>query len=331
MRKLAIALCLAACGPDSGSGSIALGDLGEAVIGAYCDIYVRCGIVEDRQACLDLFGRDINVDQDLLAAVAAGKVIYHGDLARTCIDGVTGNGTCDRSMVFSNRNQPAACDLTFQGTVAAGGGCAIDEECISQQCDVPSCPDACCQGTCIGDAAPVRPKVGQPCGDTTPTCEQSYCDTTTLLCTAYVADGGTCMSSGDCQSGSCNLTAHTCQSLVATGGACMGATQCKLIGDSCPTATMVCTPVAGTGASCGTSNDCHADLSCDASKHCAARPTVGQSCAGSQTCVGGYCDATTTTCTAYKPEGAPCMLSSECQNRSCDATSHTCLTDPVCI
>jgi hypothetical protein len=68
MRKLVIALCLAACGPDSGSGSIAIGDLGDAVVGSFCDIYVRCGVVADRASCLELFGREVDVNANIIAA-----------------------------------------------------------------------------------------------------------------------------------------------------------------------------------------------------------------------------------------------------------------------
>jgi hypothetical protein len=331
MRKLVIALLsIAACGPDSGSGSIAIGDLGDALVSSYCDLYVRCGVVADQASCEQLFGTDVNVDADIIAAVEAGKVIYHGDKARECLNGFF-TGTCDRSMIFGNRSQPTACDETFEGTVGDAGICAIDEECISQDCVVPQCPDACCQGTCMGATAPGHPTVGQACGPAIPTCSNSFCDTTTLLCTAYIADGGACMSNSSCQTGLCDQTTHTCQTLVATGGACMNSTQCKLIGDSCPQGTMQCTPVGGIGTMCGTTSDCQANLSCDGTQHCIARPTVGQSCATSTGCLDSYCDTTTTTCTARKADGAACMTSSECISSQCDTTSHTCTTDPVCI
>ncbi|HEY5922107.1 MAG TPA: hypothetical protein VIV11_10575, partial [Kofleriaceae bacterium] len=150
MRRLALVIAvLAACGDDdSGGGSIPIEDLDGALMNAFCNLYVACGLIDDTATCRSL-DIDLATDPNVIAAVQAGKVIYHGDNARACLATLAGT-SCDRNAL--DRGDPEACDLMFEGTVAANGQCALDEECLSQQCDVLSCPDACCQGTCFGDA-----------------------------------------------------------------------------------------------------------------------------------------------------------------------------------
>lgn len=330
MRKLLVLIVMAACGPDSGSGSISIDQLGNAIINEYCDLYVRCGVVPDVTACRKAFGNDINIDANLIAAVAAGKVIYDGDLARQCIDAAFASGTCDRNLIFTNRNSPAACDLTFAGTVGDAGACAINEECISRDCSIPSCPNACCQGTCVGGTVPMRAPLGAACSSTIP-CAEGYCDSTMMTCQAFLADGAPCSSSSSCLSGSCNTT---CQALVAEGGACTSTSMCRELGDSCTgAAAKTCSPLVGLGAACATSSDCMLTYACDATQHCAPRPMLGDACTGAGTCSdGSYCDQTALKCTAPKADGTACTSSTECQSKHCDTgATNTCITPPVCI
>jgi len=325
-----VVLVIAACGPDSGSGSIPIDGLGAAAVDAFCDIYVRCGLFPDQATCHSLYGLDIMVDADLVAAVKAGKVIYHGDKARVCFDEFTAT-TCERSEVFSSRNQPLACDQTFEGTVGDAGACALNEECISRVCSIPSCPsNTCCMGTCVGGTAPVRADLGQACSSTV-RCNTGYCDTTTNVCTAFLADGAPCTSSQSCSS---NVCSTTCQALVAANGACVNGTQCRDIGDTCNSGSKTCVPYGNLGDTCAVSLDCSTIYACDtATLKCVARPKLGDACSTVSTCIDhSYCESTTMTCTALKADGAACTSTTECESKHCDtATTHTCVTPPVCI
>src|SRR5690242_20438863 len=107
MRKLAlVALFVAACG-DDGGGPIPIDGLESAAIGAYCNLYVRCGLIDDAATCRTL-NLDVQIDPDLIAAVDAGKVIYHPDLARECLNGLS--GSCNRA-TFSRNDNGEACEL----------------------------------------------------------------------------------------------------------------------------------------------------------------------------------------------------------------------------
>src|SRR4051794_10467298 len=134
-RIVLAALALtAACGNDDGGGSIPIDGLANALFNEICNGYAACGVVDDVATCRKLFEDDA-VDADLIAAVKAGKVVYHSDKAGQCLSEFA-NG-CDRNDFLGSRSRSAACDETFTGTVGDGGQCAIDEECISQDCNVP--------------------------------------------------------------------------------------------------------------------------------------------------------------------------------------------------
>ncbi|HEX5063416.1 MAG TPA: hypothetical protein VFV99_28765 [Kofleriaceae bacterium] len=326
---MAIAL-LAACGDDdSGGGDIPISGLEGAVINAYCNIYVSCGLLDDAATCKQIY-TDIEIDPSLVAAVEAGKVIYHPDKARECINGLS--STCDRN-TFNRNDNAEACDQTFEGTVGANGQCAMNEECISQQCDVPSCPDACCQGTCFGDMPPTRPHIGESCG-TTGSCVASYCNTTTLICEPYLADGAACTSASQCLNGSC--TNQMCVGYPGTGEPCGGtaSTLCANLGDVCNTTSMTCVAYALGGDSCTADRDCSPIYSCGTAGTCQLKPRFGEACVPqtSNDCIDrSYCDPTTNLCTAPKADGGSCTTDRECASNNCDNTTTTCSTLPICI
>ncbi len=331
MRRLVLVLgLLAACDDDSG-GPIGIDDLGDAIANTYCNLYVKCGLIDSLATCrqIDLLD-DAEIDADLKAAVDAGKVIYHPDKAGECLAAF--GATCDVSNAPGSRSTSLACDQTFEGTVGSGGQCAIDEECISQTCDVPSCPDACCQGTCVGATAPVRPRLGESCLDNA-RCVDSFCDDTTTVCTAYRANGAACAFGGECESNSC--IGQVCTARANTGQAC-GTTVagCRLIGDRCDAASMTCKNVGLLGDACAAENECSTIYTCDTtSSTCKLGPQLGESCAATPNCLGStYCDETTVECTARKVDGQPCDDDTQCASRTCDvAGTGTCMTPPICI
>lgn len=332
MRRLVLALVLlAACGDDDSGGDIPITGLENAVVGAYCSIYVNCGLVDDAATCRMLY-TDIELDPSLIAAVQAGKVIYHPDKARECLNGLS--STCDRS-TFNRNDNSEACDQTFEGTVGANGQCAMNEECISSQCDVPACPDACCQGTCIGDTPETRPHVGEACGQGG-SCVASYCNSTTLVCEPYLADGMPCTTGGSCLNGAC--INQLCAAYPAAGESCGGTTGtslCADLGYQCSTTTMTCVAYGLTGDPCTAARDCSPIYQCGTSGTCELGPTLGDPCSDTQSpgnCIDhSYCEPTTFTCTAPKADGAMCVEDRECASNNCDNTTTMCTTPAICI
>ncbi len=335
MRRLALLALLAACSGDDGGGGgpIDIDDLEGALISTYCNLYVRCGLVEDVATCrtLDL---DVEIDPDLIAAVNAGKVIYHADKGGECLSALS--GSCD--VVAIDHADSVACDETFEGTVAAGGACAIDEECISRSCSVPSCSEACCQGTCVGDTPPSRPRVGEACGGTAGyNCVNSFCDSASSTCVPYVTDGQPCTQSSECANGLCGAD-QLCTSLPGPGDACdvtTGESQCREVGYTCSATLMKCVARGLGGDPCTTTTDCSPVYQCGTSGTCELRPTLGDEC-GTQAVPSGcidhsYCDQTTMQCTARKSDGSPCTSDSECLGGTCDFATSTCMTPAICI
>ncbi len=329
MRRLVLAIALfAACG-DDGGGPIPIDGLEDAIINAYCSTYVNCGLVDDLALCRTL-NTDVEIGAELVAAVEAGKVIYHADKARECLNGIT--GSCDRTEL-NRGNSSLACDDTFEGTVPAGGQCAIDEECISSSCNVPACPDACCQGTCVGDAPPVRPRAGESCAMTA-NCVDSFCDQATTTCTPYLANGIACTSTNQCDDGAC--VNGICTALPNTGEACMASqtssSTCLDLGDTCSATTNTCVPYGLDGDPCTTARDCSPIYTCGADQTCQLRPRLGDACGGTlTTCIDhSYCDATTMRCTAPQPDGATCTSNQQCASGDCDDAGQ-CTTPPICI
>jgi hypothetical protein len=326
-RYLAVLAVVAACGGDGDGGPVGYDDLPGAVISAYCNVYVSCGLVDDFATCQNL-KLDVEFDAAIGAAIDAGLVIYHADQAGACLAGIS-SSTCERNRLFEN--QPEACNLTFEGTVAGGGECGIDEECISQQCDVPSCPDACCKGTCIGDVRESRPHVGDACGRTgTVNCVDSFCDSTTHVGTAYLALGTACQGSDECITGICN---GVCTALPDTGETCSPGTQqaCRNIGNTCSTTTMKCVAFGLSGDACTGNAECSPIYKCGTSGTCVLGPRTGEPCgAGPGNCVDtSFCN-TSGICQAPQPDGAMCTSNSQCVH-DCDTATNTCITSPVCI
>ncbi|NVB80342.1 MAG: hypothetical protein HOV81_18255 [Kofleriaceae bacterium] len=328
MRKLVLVLgLLGACSDDSG-GPIEIDDLQDAIIDAYCNLYVQCGVVEDLATCRSLRLTDAN-DNDIVAAVHAGKVVYNPDRAAECIGRF--QTTCDVAQQNEERSLPVACDEMFTGTIAEGGTCALDEECVSQNCDVPSCPDQCCMGACVGAAPPVRPHAGESCADNS-SCIDSFCDGTTRICTAYLADGAACERSENCDSGFC--LSNVCSPRAAPGQACSMTAPCRDLGDTCSSTTMTCTPYGLTGDACAADNDCAPIYNCDAATStCVLGARLGDPCGVGNICIDrSYCEPTTMTCTARKPDGQACTASAQCQSGRCDTgATNLCVTDPICI
>ncbi|MFT3696669.1 MAG: hypothetical protein QM831_26245 [Kofleriaceae bacterium] len=324
MRRLLLTAAMVGCS-DSG-GDVPIDDLYNQLIDKYCDIYVRCGVIEDRPTCITLFQDQVDSDNGTIQGVKAGKITYHADKARACIDSFD-SGTCERKFLSGAQLDSTACNEVFDGTIHADGMCANDAECISQDCNIPSCSTACCTGTCVGDTKPTKAAVGSACQSSND-CATGYCDLTAMTCAALLADGASCSSSSQCESYNCQTT---CKPVVDEGAACTSTNDCKLIQDSCNT-TKTCSAGVASGGACTNSADCHLTAYCSASAGmtCKDRPVLGESCAEALSCLDGSLCSDAGMCVARFADGSACTTSSQCESDDCDPTSKMCVAHVVC-
>lgn len=292
MRRSLLLVFVAACG-----GSVDIGDYNDGLVDADCDYLVRCGLFSTSESCKNTFGVLLVDNPSIEAAIDAGKLKYDGEAAADCFDAL-GSASCTRSA-----NHIDACDKIFAGTIADGGTCAFDEECVSQSCNVPDCTMACCTGTCVPER-PV-PAIGQPC--TFECVEGAYCGSDST-CQATLPKGAACDDQLACNeglycAGSSTTTAGTCTELPTTGEACT--TACAAIGDRCSAGT--CKPVGLLGETCASDSDCSFFYVCDDTMKCAEEPEDPR-----------------------MPNGSACTSSTDCQSRYC-GNDGLCGDVPLCI
>lgn len=320
---------LVGCGGGSG---IAIDDVPDAIRDEYCQYLARCHMVQSESECAGLnLGLDFHLDPSLRAAIDAGKVHYDGGKLGECY-AQFGDQSCDRTSEAARALKSDACSDAIKGTVGAGGTCAIDAECLSQLCDVPSCPDACCQGTCTGDTPPPRTvALGGTCM-TSSDCARGYCDSTSV-CAAFKASGSTCQSGAECDYGlGCAGTPRTCKTLPTLGQACPDQT-CRDAGTYC-NAMGTCAAVGLPGDPCAIRADCSAAYICDATMKCALGPREGETCSTTLRCsqLGNFCDGATMTCKPPQANGVTCSSDSQCTSNFCSTdTVRVCADEPVCF
>ncbi len=327
MRSLWILAALAACG---GSDTVSIDKFTDAVNEAHCQRLVRCGEMESVEQC-----RKLKVDRPSLLnvnqreAVAQGKLRFSETRAESCISAFA-DQSCDTTSK-SGRRTPSACGEIFSGVLHAEDACAFDGECISQVCRVPSCPDACCVGRCIGDTAPGHAKLGESCENAT--CDaDSYCDDATLMCTALKPSGAFCGSPAECQYGFDCDRGGQCTSLPTLGQSCTEA--CRDEGTTCGTAG-TCVKVGLAGDDC-TATPCARPYRCIA-KQCVAGAALGAPCGGGQLCADdrAFCDTPAGEpmgkCALRKADGEPCQTGEVCDSLYCDPATQVCAPEPACI
>jgi len=302
----------------------------------YCRYLARCGAVPDQASCLDMnVNITTNSDPNLKAAIEAGKIKYDGGIIGRCYHQI-GDLSCDRTDEKARTLGGIACYGGTLGTVETGAQCALDDECKSQMCDVPTCADACCQGTCTGAPLEAPPfAIGAACLTAVDCVSGAYCDST-KVCAALKPTGSTCSSTLECAYGTgCAGTTgtRTCKPLPALGEACPDGT-CRDTGTYC-NAAKTCAKVGLPGDACTASTDCSVYYSCDATGHCAEGPHEGQSCATVSRCAdyGNFCETASKICKAPQPTGATCTSANECESRYCTGSvgTMTCQPEPICI
>lgn len=269
----------------------------DVLIDARCAFLVRCGLFTDVPACVR-FQEYFRVDDpNVSAAVEAGHVVYDEAAAAACVTAFK-TGACD-AMVSE------ACSDVFRGQMANGAACAIDAECISGRCNVSSCMEACCAGSCVEAYVPA---IGQQCAGI---CEDgAYCGAFDMLCHAQVPAGEPCNDPAACGVG------YECAGYYQpSGGVC---TALPKLGESCETR---CSP---------------AGVVCATGGMCAPAGLTGDQCMRDEDCSEFYrCNVATSTCAeqifpARAPDGSRCANDSDCASRHC-SNDFVCGRIPICI
>jgi hypothetical protein len=315
-------------GCSSGGGSVP-DDYPERVRDAYCDYYARCGVFHSADECAaSNYVPMLALDPSQREAIARGTVQFDAARAESCLDNIA-SLPCDDSneSIFVARTH--VCDLVLAGTVDNGGACAFDLECRSQRCGVPACEDACCIGTCFGEAVGEVAAQGAACSSHTPCAEGLYCSDA-KICVAQ-AFMGECNSNLACMDGTACLD-HECRPLPALGEPCdllcldIAATYCSL--DS-----HTCVRYGALGDACSPTARCLNVYQCDATQHCALSPiAIGAPCFINDACAGdgGFCDLTGH-CSLPKAEGQRCGANEECASSTCARATSTCVPTELCL
>jgi hypothetical protein len=351
-----LALALTACGDDDRAGSldpVPIEALPTVLAGAACSKLEAC--YADLSDVVDalLGGCRARVEGSVTnatlprvqMAIAMGTVVYDEMAAGACI-GALSSASCS---TIASGSLESMCAEAFQGTVALGGMCNIDEECEGDAfCQFGgSCP-----GTCTATGA-----AGADCSGDDQCAAGLQCNAGS--CAAPAGHGAACggpsggadCAGGDFCVGESSTSAGICRSpgeifTVAEGGTCdvKGFVLCRT-GLSCTAMAsaggapvFVCRPGVGAGAACsvGFPDPCPDDQFCDAdisagelAGMCRALPTAGQACARGvfTRCAEGFiCNSGT--CARVQPNGGPCTMSDECFSSTCDGT--VCTAPPFC-
>ncbi len=318
-------VCCASLAAACGGGGVKIEDLDNEFIDALCERQVRCGAYASVAECkADVLVRF----DDLVAGVDAGRIRYDEGKAGDCLDAL-GSASCDTS-AQDVRDQPQACRDAFQGTVADGGVCYDNEECISESCAIADCGMACCAGVC--NPTRVEVALGGTCNGTTGRCVRgSFCDSATTTCVALRPLGGACTSNSQCTYGLYCPEIGTCADGPNRGDACPDGT-CVDIGDRCSTTTSTCVALGKLGDACASGFaglfDCQSPLTCNQTTlQCGNPPTAGQACLFF--CASGNFCNDQDVCEAVKATGAACMGDNECQTNFCDAND-VCAVEAAC-
>jgi len=330
IAAITVAMCTA-CGSDASAPPpddtpVDIDQYQSAFIDAICRLAARCGQVDDVATCKS---QDVGVNPrfDLVAAVKAGKVIFHGDKARECINATYASGSCEAAQLTFASLQTPACLEVLEGAVPGAGACAFNEECISQRCDRSMCTgDPCCIGKCMGASPPPFAHVGESCERAY--CIESFCDPPTTTCHAYIPAGARCSRASTCEPGlACD--SGICQTPPGRGQPCHY-NNCGQLGTTCSTSSSTCVAVGLLGDPCHDELDCSLIYRCGGDGRCALKPQLGDPCTSG---CGDYsfCSPSTSICTAPQPNGASCMASSWCASHWCDDASNTCIDRPICI
>jgi len=296
-----------------GGPIIAFEDFGHCYAIVMCEYMLVCGgRVESFEQCLELIvpaRLDIQFRR-FADAIAAGRVNYDGAAAYQCLSAMNPEDCADFD------DEPA-CEVFFEGTVAAGETCfeRIDCAVLKSECDDLGCELQCCPGTCLSPAG-----IGMVC-DNINCVEGAHCVdpgfTGDRRC--YAGEGGDpCNWTDNCDENFyCDPGTSSCLPDVG-GAACTMDEQCTpptyCVGDAMPAGTGSCEVANAVGHPCD--EDCDSGLHCNyipgnaTPGTCQPQPTVGQSCeAPDANCpYNTYCDGITNLCTPRVGVSGSCTV-----------------------
>jgi hypothetical protein len=292
-------LLLAACGgrssriePRRCGSEHDLRQAEEAFVLASCDMLVRCGFYADASSCVESgdrlppffdHARSGCVDVDLEELLGCAAQLRAAD--------------CRLEAYF---DATEACLAAVRGTLAPGGDCANDFECVSGACETTACGEACCMGTCASREIPE----GSSCVSDTDCVPGAYCASQTNLCTRLPPAGARCHAARECEEG-IGCRSGVCQLAAGEGEPCEpGFFACDVFGERCDRALARCVPASLLGGSCSgpaLGGDCVGTAWCSEGT-CQPLPGVGQPCIDGR-CLGSFvCDMESMLC---GPPNAP--------------------------
>jgi hypothetical protein len=283
---------IAACGGDDdttptpgGGGDLTVDELTAKTLDIRCSKGVECHLYESEAECKAT--STAGLDQ-YKASIAAGRIIYHPEKAQACLDALGEVFGCSIIDVFGPAVAEAedACTGAYEPTVADGGTCYVNAECISQSCEIPfDCSMACCEGKC---AAETQVKIGESCANGETCADGSYCKLDSMgmptTCAAQAAEGQPCDSFDACKVPAfCALdfttSMGTCVVPAAHGETCdlNAIFACDRLDDYCDAATTKCVSSKLVGEACGTDALCVYGADCKNGK-CEKKPAAGGMC-----------------------------------------------------
>ena len=243
MRAVAVGVLALGLLAGCGKPPLAASDFSRAYAEASCAQSARCNLLDRSLVTACEASVRAVLGDDVQRGIAAGRVRYDGDLARSCADGI-------RAAPCLRDGLPDAvqgdCLQALAGTVGAGGACTGLFECSGGLC-VPesagACPSAC--PTVLGRGASCQLHQGPECDlRQSLGCIQGQCR-------PPGGDGDGCDTDLDCDSEHVCVSGR-CAPLLGEGAACEGDAAC-LVGLACIGER--CVRRAGEGAACASTVD----------------------------------------------------------------------------
>ena len=242
-----LAVVVVACGGSTssiGGGSEVTADQASAdVANAYCNRAQSCAPAYITVSFGDVATCATRLKATLLPSMGATGVTETPAQYEACAAAVP-NATCSDLLA---RTLPGPCQ-PVPGTLAAGAACAVDGQCASTHCGLPS--NAAC-GACAELAA-----TGSACGVDNDCQAGMTCQGTPQLCVAYGAENASCDTTHPCRP-DLGCKSGSCTAPSPVGTACQAAAECdNLHGVFCNPLTMMCENIsfAGPSSACGLVN-----------------------------------------------------------------------------
>ncbi len=214
LAALTITTVTPGCGGGGSGASIPLADYTREYVEAFCRrIYTCCDAAEiatdpdwgPTEADCVTAGIAFFSPSALQASVASGRVAYHGDRARKCVDNIAALSCADFGVGFLRQYIPD-CAAIIEGKVPEGSSCTLVDECAT--------------GNCAGVCARA-PGMGESCMGR---CQQGlYCSNTTNTCTPIAPIGGACDENAGCENFFCALSGGTEPGVCSPQAMCNGA------------------------------------------------------------------------------------------------------------